>query len=189
MIYLMLLETEDDRKNFLEIYNENYLKMYYVAQGMGQRQADAENAVHDAFLSLAENFTKYSHLSCSEMTGLCVTIVKHKVLDSIRRANRYSDAELEELILYDEVPEHDAPGMAERGEESVFVRKALEGISEILRQTLTLKYYYELSNKEIARIQGVSVKTVEMRLFRGKKKFKEVWDEANGRGATGKPGN
>lgn len=62
----------------------------------------------------------------------------------------------------------------------MFVQKALEGISEILRETLTLKYYYELSNKEIARIQGVTVKTVEVRLFRGRKKFREVWDEANG---------
>lgn len=70
--------------------------------------------------------------------------------------------------------------MMEQKERAMFVQKALEGISEILRETLTLKYYYELSNKEIARIQGVTVKTVEVRLFRGRKKFREVWDEANG---------
>lgn len=180
MIYFMLLETEEDRKKFREIYENNYLKMYHVALSMGQNQADAENAVQDSFLSLAEKFTKYSHLSCSEMTGLCVSIVKNKVLDSIRRANHYSEAELEDIILYDETPEHDAPHMAERQERAAFVRKAMSGISEILRETLTLKYYYQLSNKEIARIQGVPVKTVETRLFRGKKKFKEVWDEANG---------
>lgn len=180
MVYLMLLETEEDRRRFREIYENNYLKMYHVARSMGQNQADAENEVHNSFLSLAENFTKYSHLSCREMTGLCVSIVKNKVLDSIRRANHYSEAELEELILYDEEPEHDASHMVEKQERAMFVRKAMEGISEILRETLTLKYYYELSNKEIARIQGVSVKTVEVRLFRGRKKFKEVWDEANG---------
>lgn len=180
MIYFMLLETEEDRKKFQEIYENNYLKMYYVAHSMGQNQADAENAVHDSFLSLAEKFTKYSHLSCSEMMGLCVSIVKNKVLDSIRRANRYSEAEWEDIVLYDETPEHDASRMAERQERAAFVHKAMGEISEILRETLALKYYYQLSNKEIARIQGVPVKTVEMRLFRGKKKFKEVWDEANG---------
>lgn len=179
MIYFMLLETEEDRKKFQEIYENNYLKMYHVARSMGRNQADAENEVHNSFLSLAENFTKYSHLSCREMTGLCVSIVKNKVLDSIRRANHYSEAELEDIILYDEAPEHDAPHMIERQERAMFVQKAMEGISEILRETLTLKYYYELSNKEIARIQGVPVKTVEVRLFRGRKKFKEVWDEAN----------
>lgn len=180
MIYFMLLETEEDRKNFREIYESNHLKMFHIARAMGQNQADAENAVHDSFLSLAENFTKYSHLSCSEMTGLCVSIVKNKVLDSIRRANRYSEAEWEDIVLYDETPEHDASRMAERQESAAFVHKAMGEISEILRETLALKYYYQLSNKEIARIQGVPVKTVEMRLFRGKKKFKEVWDEANG---------
>ncbi len=180
MIYFMLLETEEDRKKFREIYERNYLKMYHVARSMGQNQTDAENAVHDSFLSLAENFTKYSHLLCSEMTGLCVSIVKNKVLDSIRRANRYSEAQLEDIILYDETPEHDAPHMAELQERAAFVHKAMGEISEILRETLTLKYYYQLSNKEIAGIQGVSVKAVEMRLFRGKKKFREVWDETNG---------
>ncbi len=180
MIYFMLLETEEDRKKFREIYERNYLKMYHVARSMGQNQTDAENAVHDSFLSLAENFTKYSHLLCSEMAGLCVSIVKNKVLDSIRRANRYSEAQLEDIILYDETPEHDAPHMAELQERAAFVHKAMGEISEILRETLTLKYYYQLSNKEIAGIQGVSVKTVEMRLFRGKKKFREVWDETNG---------
>ena len=172
MIYFMLLETEEDRKKFREIYERNYLKMYHVARSMGQNQTDAENAVHDSFLSLAENFTKYSHLLCSEMTGLCVSIVKNKVLDSIRRANRYSEAQLEDIILYDETPEHDAPHMAELQERAAFVHKAMGEISEILRETLTLKYYYQLSNKEIAGIQGVSVKAVEMRLFRGKKKFR-----------------
>ena len=180
MIALSAIPTEEDRNKFREIYEENYLKMYHVALGMIKNQADAENAVQEAFLSLAEKFEKYLHLSGSEMTGLCVSIVKNKVLDSIRRANHYSEAELEDIILYDEAPEHDAPHMIERQERAMFVQKAMEGISEILRETLTLKYYYELSNKEIARIQGVPVKTVEVRLFRGRKKFKEVWDEANG---------
>lgn len=61
MIYFMLLETEEDRKKFQEIYEDNYLKMYHVARAMGQNQTDAENEVHNSFLSLAEKFTKYSH--------------------------------------------------------------------------------------------------------------------------------
>ena len=43
MIYFMLLETEEDRKKFQEIYEDNYLKMYHVARSMGRNQADAEN--------------------------------------------------------------------------------------------------------------------------------------------------
>lgn len=177
MITLGAIPTEGDRNKFRVIYEENYLKMYHVALGMIKNQADAENAVQEAFLSLAEKFEKYLHLSGSEMTGLCVSIVKNKVIDIIRRANHYSEDELENLILYDECQEHNASFMAEKKEEGAFVHRALSQIPEVFREALILKYCYCLSNQEIARIQGISAKTAEMRIFRGKKKFKEVWDE------------
>lgn len=177
MISLDILETEDDREKFRKIYEENYLKMYHVGLRMIKNQADAENAVQEAFLSLAERFEKYSHLSSRKMTGLCVTILKNKIIDMIRRANHYSEDELESLVLCDECREHNAQFMAEKNEQKAFVQKVLEEIPEVFRETLILKYYYELSNWEIARIQKVSTKTVEMRIYRGKRKFKEAWDE------------
>ena len=67
--------------------------------------------------------------------------------------------------------------MAEENEQKAFVQKVLKQIPEVFRETLVLKYYYELSNREIARIQKVSTKTVEMRIYRGKRKFKEAWYE------------
>lgn len=180
MIYLNAIAAESDKRRFREIYEENHLKMYHVALGMAKDPTDAENAVQEAFLSLAEKFEKYSHLGNREMLGLCVSITKNKVIDSIRRAKRYSEADLESLKLRDECWEHNALAVAEEKEKEAFVRKALEQIPDIFRETLILKYYYELSNQEIARIQGVSKKTVEMRIYRGKNKFREVWDETQG---------
>lgn len=177
MIYLGAILTEDDKQKFREIYEENYLKMYYVALGMIKNQAEAENAVQEAFLSLAEKFEKYLHLSGSEMTGLCVSIVKNKIIDSIRRANHYSEEELESLVLFDECQEHDAPAALEKKEEREFTQRALKEIPDVFREAMILKYCYGMDNRAIAKIQGVSVKTAEMRIFRGKVKFKEVWDE------------
>lgn len=59
----------------------------------------AENAVHEAFLSLAENFQKYSYISGRQMDNFCVSIVKNKSIDSIRKRNHYSEDELETLDL------------------------------------------------------------------------------------------
>ncbi|MCI8877326.1 MAG: RNA polymerase sigma factor [Lachnospiraceae bacterium] len=180
MIALSAILTEEDRNKFREIYEENYLKMYHVALGMIKNQADAENAVQEAFLSLAEKFEKYLHLSGSEMTGLCVSIVKNKIIDIIRRANHYSEEELDKLVLYDECKDHDAQAAVEKKEEKKFVHRALEKIPEVYREAMILKYCYGMDNHAIAKIQGVSVKTAEMRIFRGKVKFKEVWDETEG---------
>lgn len=177
MLLVSLLQTEREREQFRGIYKDNYLKMYHIALGYLKQQEDAENAVQDAFLALAENFEKYSYLSGREMTGLCVSIVKNKAIDMIRRRKRYSEAELEELVLYDERTEANPEDALGQEQAAGALQRALEQISEVFRETLILKYYYGLSNREIAKIQGVSAKTVEMRLYRGKQKLKVVLDE------------
>ena len=177
MLLVSLLQTEREREQFRGIYKDKYLKMYHIAPGYLKQQEDAENAVQDAFLALAENFEKYSYLSGREMTGLCVSIVKNKAIDMIRRRKRYSEAELEELVLYDERTEANPEDALGQEQAAGALQRALEQISEVFRETLILKYYYGLSNREIAKIQGVSAKTVEMRLYRGKQKLKVVLDE------------
>jgi DNA-directed RNA polymerase specialized sigma24 family protein len=42
--------------------------------------------------------------------------------------------------------------------------------------TVDLKYFYDYSNKEIAKIMNVPVKTIEMRLYRAKIKIRELWE-------------
>lgn len=177
MIYLSLLATEEDRKSFQKIYEENYLKMYHVALGMLKQPSEAENAVHEAFLALAERFEKYSHLNGREMTGFVVSIVKNKAIDMIRKASRYSETQLEDLILTEEKIFANPEDSLEQNEQTDMVQMALRQVSEIFRETLILKYYYGLDNREIAKIQNVPRKTVEMRLYRGKQKLKEILHE------------
>lgn len=177
MTFLFLLETEQDRENFRKIYEENYLKMYHVVFGFLKQKEDAENAVHEAFAVLAENYQKYSRFSDKEMIKLCVTIAKNKAIDILRKKKRYSETELEEVILYDERTEVNPEAALNRAEEERKLFRALKEISEVFRETLLLKYYYAFSNREIAKIQGVSIKVVEMRLYRGKQKLKVILNE------------
>ena len=177
LIYLCALDSEEDKSRFQIIYEENYLRMYHVAFGILKRQAEAENAVHEAFLGIAENFKKYSRISCSEMTGLCVTIVKHKAIDIWRREQHLSEQELETFIFAEDSAEFSPEGVAEQKEQSALMQRALSELPEVLKETLVLKYYYEYGNREIAKILDIPVKTVEMRLYRGKAKLREILDE------------
>ena len=174
MIYLSLLETEEDKRYFKEIYENNYLKMYHVALGILHDKSEAENAVHEAFLSLAEKFQKYSHISGRKMDNFCVSIVKNKAIDSIRRSRHYTEEEIEDLKLYQDEKMVNPENILLSEETKGMIKKALEQISEVFRETLVLKFVYELSNAEIAYIQGVSKKTVVMRIYRGKQMLREV---------------
>lgn len=49
MIYLSLIDSEDDKNLFENVYRNNYEIMYHVALKLLNRPSEAENAVHEAF--------------------------------------------------------------------------------------------------------------------------------------------
>lgn len=171
---LAMLSTEEEQNSFRKVYEANYRSMYHVVLGMLKNQQDAENVVHDAFLVLVENYEKYMGLSDREMTGLCITLAKNKALDLLRKQKFLTDQELDEIVLYEKNVDLLPEEHAEQTETEDTVQKALKSLPEVFKQTLVLKYYYQLDNGEIARLLDTSKKVVEMRLYRGKEKLKEV---------------
>ena len=49
MIYLSLIDSEDDKNLFENVYRNNYEIMYHVALKLLNRPSEAENAVHRHF--------------------------------------------------------------------------------------------------------------------------------------------
>ena len=176
LVFLCLIEGEERKQSIEKIYNENYLRMYHIALAVLKDTASAEDAVHEAFFSIAKNFKEYSKLSCREMEGLCVTIVKTKIIDQFRYQKRFSDEVLENLVLYNEYAEFEPERNFQNKEEHIKIYNVLLKLPEVLRMTIDLKYFYDYRNKEIAKLMKVPVKTVEMRLYRAKIKIRELWE-------------
>ncbi len=93
-----------------KIYEGNHLRMLRIALGILKHQMDAENAVNDAFVSIIENYKKYSRLSAEEMSSLCIAIARNICIDILRRKEHLSGKDIEELVLNladeDSEPEH-----------------------------------------------------------------------------------
>ncbi len=49
--YLLLLDTEQERKFFKELYREHKNEMYYIALKILNNESDAEDMVHETFRS------------------------------------------------------------------------------------------------------------------------------------------
>lgn len=174
MICLSMLDTEDDRCCFEKIFWENHMVMYHIALGILHSETDAEDAVQEAFCKLAENFSKYFHLTGREMTALCVTIVKAKAVDILRRQKFLSDEQVENLVVYDKHRENQPEDSILQHEEQNTVHRALARLPEIYREVLELKFFYGMKVREIAKLLDISPKTAEMRLYRGQKKLKGI---------------
>ena len=151
------LGDENTKLEFGQIYEKNYRTMYYVALKILKNKEEAEDAVHGAFVKLAEKYDTYRHLTSQEMTSLCVIIVKNKCLDMLRvsKSGLQSDLEKVDYALHGEKDQPLENVIQEEGEKE-------------------LCYFHEYSNGEIAKILDISKKNVEIRLYRAKKKMKEV---------------
>ncbi|MDE7063627.1 MAG: sigma-70 family RNA polymerase sigma factor [Lachnospiraceae bacterium] len=173
-IYLSALNTEEDRCLFQTIYEQNTGMMYHAAIKIIHNSYEAENAVHAAFLSLAEHFDTYKRKPRNQLDAICVSIAKNKALDALRRQRHLTESELEEILLVHQDTRNDPANLMERNDESEQIRSIMDQLPEILRIVLELKYYCQYSNPEIARILDISLKVVEMRLYRAKIKLREL---------------
>lgn len=171
---LQIFEDEEEKLEFEQIYRENYSKMYWVAIKILKRQTEAENAVHEAFLKLAEHFWEYKGVACSKMTNLYVTIAKNKAIDIIRKENHYSEQEIETIVIEEKDEKRYPEIVMENREQHIRIKILLQELPESLKSVLVLKFYYEYTNKEIAKILGISTRNVDTRLYRAKVKMKEL---------------
>lgn len=173
-VYLSALDTEEERCLFQTIYEQNTGMMYHAAIDIIHNPCEAENAVHAAFLSIAEHFDVYKRKPRNELDAICVSIAKNKALDALRKQKHLTESALEDVLLVHQDTRNDPARLMERNDESAQIRRIMDQLPEILRIVLELKYYCQYSNSEIARILGVSKKVVEMRLYRAKIKLREL---------------
>ena len=75
LIYMMMLETPEEKSLFEQIYLEYRGLMFHVAYEILHNEQDAEDAVHQAFVKIAENIKKIDTPVCPKTHSYVVTIV------------------------------------------------------------------------------------------------------------------
>ena len=78
LIYLQMLESPEEKSILEQIYLEYRGLMYHVAYEILHNEQDAEDAVHHAFVKIAENIKKITDPVCPKTHGYVVTIVEHQ---------------------------------------------------------------------------------------------------------------
>ena len=75
-----MIETDEDKSKFEEIYQEYRNLMYYVAYKRMQHEQDAEDVVHHVFVKIAENIKNIEPVS-PKTKQLIVTMFDNRVSD------------------------------------------------------------------------------------------------------------
>ena len=88
----------DEEKDLVEkLYNTYKNTLYNICFAIVRNRTDAEDAVHHAFLSIAENISKISDPDCPKTRAYIVTIVERKAIDMLRAERRHPSVPLDEF--------------------------------------------------------------------------------------------
>ncbi|MFA9375459.1 MAG: RNA polymerase sigma factor [Lachnotalea sp.] len=171
-IYLSMIETEEEKGKFVQLYEKYQYFMWYVANQTLQDKYLAEDAVQESFLALTRHLDKIEGINSTKTKNFIATIVKSKAIDIIRKKNGMDTQEYADEIL-GEAQEDLLEEMIQK-EQHKHIVNAIYQLDSLYRVVFEYKYLHELSDKEIANLIGVTPKVVNVRLFRGKKKLREI---------------
>lgn len=139
--------------------------MFYVAMGVLHDGPDAEDAVHQAFLSVLENLEKLPDVESPKTQAYVVTVTERKAIDILREEKNYVGAEMDELGMEFQTP--GANGLED----------AMERLPARYREIMLLRYQQGYDTKELARMMGMRRESVEKLLWRAKTRLRQIMEE------------
>jgi RNA polymerase sigma factor (sigma-70 family) len=149
-----------------DLYDRYKTMAYSIAYRITNDATLAEDVVQDAFLGAWRNAARYIEGRGSVKTWL-LSIVHHRAIDAIRR--RRPTTELPEIDagLPDALTLPDVWAEVSASLDSITVRQALTGLSDVQREALELAYFSGLTQQEIADRTGTPLGTVKSRMRLG----------------------
>ncbi len=171
-LYLSVLEREEQKRSFEELYINYKQYMYSVCFNILKNVHDSEDAVHQAFLNIANSFEKISQLSCHELKPYVVIIAKNAAIN-IYNKNKRNASHHKEFNDDTTAIEID---FFENYNYEVLLNCILQ-LDDIYKDVLYLRYVIGFSTKEIAKMLTITENTVSVRIGRAKKQLKNLLEE------------
>lgn len=167
IIYLQALESEEDRSRFETLYRLYRDMMFGVAFRLTENREDAEDALHQAFLSVLDNMDRLSDLRAAATKGFLVVITEHKALDLLRKRGRRMPLEDPDQL----------PGIPVTVQADTPLADAMARLPAQYRELLLLRYAHGFSVREIAKALDHTPNAVQKQLTRAKHALREALEK------------
>lgn len=162
-----------DMTAFTVLVDRYKYMVYTLAMRMVKNQEEAEEIAQDTFLKVYKGLGGFR--GGSKFSTWVYKIAYYRSLDYIKRLDKHSDVSLIEGYLeHDmEVDDHFMDRL-EKNEKKNAIKEALKLLSSDDSVVITLHYFEELSLNEISSIMNLSANNVKVKLFRARKRLKQV---------------
>jgi RNA polymerase sigma-70 factor (ECF subfamily) len=179
---LLAIESEEERTLVERIYLEYYGIMLQICRQILKHPHDSEDAAMNAMKRIAENSQKFLEKDRNEIVSLVVIYTRNAALTYYnQRKRRYTLSTTIESSESSETEQMDIPDESQDIQRIVIncetihmIEDALEQLTDEQKDAILLKYYYGYRYSEIAQVLCVEENVVRARIFRAKKRLKEL---------------
>lgn len=162
---------------FGELYDRFSDRAYRVARSVCPDDDRAQDAVHDAFVSVWRGRSGY----CSQrgtVAAWLLSAVRHRAIDLERRSRRHASRHVGPELLDGLPATDDISDQAVKRAEAEGLRATLARLPDGQREVVTLAFYGQLSYTEIAAHLGLPAGTVKGRMRLGLQKLRAAIRQA-----------
>jgi len=175
-IYLAMLDNEDDKNRLAQIYEDHKSVMLRYALSITQNREMAEDAVHNAILSIINHKDKLFAFSFRELRATIIIITKNRCIDLLRKEKKVSFEQIDEMDAVLTSKDITVEGQVLLLDEYNSIRKHIASLDEISQLVLEMKYISGMTYKEIGAELDMTAKHVDTKIMRAKAKVRKLME-------------
>ena len=137
--------------SFFQIVEQYSQRLLHCAQSILKDHASAQDALQEAFISIWKNLHKFK--GDSHPYTWCYSIVRNSALNELRKQKKHQTEQIENIFNIAE----NTPLKWEAKEVDEQLHTALNILPQKQRLVFELRYYQDLSFKEISDLTGTSI--------------------------------
>ena len=175
--YLTLVDEPEDKSLLEKIYYDYRDHMFAAAKGILQNEQDAEDAVHDAFVKIAQNIKMFRKYTEVHLKASVLAVTRHRALDMVKKGSNIEKDSLDDEKSGAFRSAHDTQDIEQDFIDKLRyerLNRAIENLAEGDRDLITLYYVQRLPGKDIAKMFDMKDCTVRKKAERLRKKLYEA---------------
>lgn len=170
-LYLSFIDDEKDKSKFEIIYYEYRERMLAMAISVLHNNEDAEDAVHNTFISIARNMKSIDEPKSNRTLSYVLKATKNTSINMLNKRNKHITTDVDNIKDIEDEKFFNRIKIEEQYNEVV---NAIVNLEEIYKDVLFYHYVYDMKVKDIAELLGRKQSTVKQQLVRGKKLLLKV---------------
>ncbi len=171
VLFLAAIENKQDRNKVEALYVRYSKEMFKVAYRVLNDYQLAQDAVQTAFINIINNLEKIDEIDCNKTRAFVVIIARNISINLYRKKKKICNMELGTL---DEILPDDGKAVEKiiiDSETFDLIASKMKELHAPYSDIISLKYFYQYNNNEIAALLDITEENVRVRLHRARQSF------------------